>query len=759
MTPSACGSAMGRAVAVEVGEDVQAGGEVGGRRRGARRCGRRRGRGRRGWASWPCRRRRWSRSAPEADWPPSVSQRPGSARAEVGAPDAGDRRGARGEGHQAGGGAGDQREVALDLRGAGEVAEDAEGAGVGVDEAGGDAGGGGEAEVARRPAGVSGPRSVATGVAVGGQAGAGEEVGEADGGEEVRRPAGGLVGEVAPLAGEGAVRAGGVAGGAPGRGSRRGRRRGRARDQVAGRWRFSHISFGICISGDMAPPAWSSDAGGRWRCSPSASAVARWSSQSMVSQRSSPVGRDGDRGGRRRRGGRASRWRRRRGRRSCSGRAAASARAARRAARRPARSGRESCSAWPASGAWVSMRVLGAAEQAAGGVEDAGAGAAGADVDGGDQRHLRARGEPSVRGIGVMPAWLLRRRSRATARGDGRARRRRSRPRSAATGRQGAHVVDDRVGRERGDAGAVLVGRCMAPPGEGHHPHAGGLRRHDAGRAVLDDQAGGGSIAEGPRRRARRGRGRACRGRPWWRRRRGPAKRGQRPVTVERELDALGLRGGGDAEGAGQRVEGLGDAGDRLRARRGRRRRGARRMSARAASVRVRPKSRARISRVRGEASGRGRGRRPRPGSSARPAAARVSSSRRSAIGSLSTSTPSQSKMTRPVRRAGHREVAAAASPRCRRTRARAASAAKASRKAGASAVRAVDVAHGEPGGGVGAGGARPGRLQAVPVRVVGLDDGAGVGACRRSSGTRGRWRARGRRRAGRGRGGRRSRG
>ena len=97
----------------------------------------------------------------------------------------------------------------------GQVAEDAEGAGVGVDQAGRDAGSRGEAEVVGG-FGVRGPRSVAIGVAVGGLGGAGEEVGEADGGEEVGLPAGGLVGEVGPFAGEGALRAGGVAGGAPG---------------------------------------------------------------------------------------------------------------------------------------------------------------------------------------------------------------------------------------------------------------------------------------------------------------------------------------------------------------------------------------------------------------------------------------------------------------------------------------------------------------------------------------------------------------
>ena len=118
-------------------------------------------------------------------------------------------------------------------------------------------------------------------------------------------------------------------------------------------------------------------------------------------------------------------------------------------------------------------------------------------------------------------------------------------------------------GREGGDAVAVLVGRGMAPPGEGHHPHAGGLGGHDAGRAVLDDQAGGGSVAEGRGGVQEevggglavgdhgRGEGAALEARP-------------EAGDGERELDALGLRGGGDAVGAGQRVEGGGDVRDRL---------------------------------------------------------------------------------------------------------------------------------------------------------------------------------------------------
>ena len=104
---------------------------------------------------------------------------------------------------------------------------------------------------------------------------------------------------------------------------------------------------------------------------------------------------------------------------------------------------------------------------------------------------------------------------------------------SGCGGRSGqlAHVGDDCVGRERGDGGAVLLARRMASPGEGHHPHAGGLRRLDARRAVLDHQAGGGSIAQG------RGgvKKRSGAGLPWATivaEKARPAKRGQSPVTV-----------------------------------------------------------------------------------------------------------------------------------------------------------------------------------------------------------------------------------
>ena len=106
------------------------------------------------------------------------------------------------------------------------------------------------------------------------------------------------------------------------------------------------------------------------------------------------------------------------------------------------------------------------------------------------------------------------------------------------------------------------VARCMAPPGEGHHPHAGGLRRHDAGRAVLDDQAGGGSVAEAPGGVQEEVGGRLA-VRDHGRGEGAASKRGQSPATSSESSDALGLRGGGDAVGAGQRVEGLGDARDR----------------------------------------------------------------------------------------------------------------------------------------------------------------------------------------------------
>ena len=305
-------------------------------------------------------------------------------------------RGGRGEGHDAGRGAGDQREVALDLGRAGEVAEDAERAGVGVDQAGGDAGRGRQAEVARRPAAVSGPRSVPTGVARSGRPVRARRSARPDRREEVVLPAGRLVREVAPLAGQRALRAGRVAGGAPGQ--EVGEVEGQAERGPSSR---AGGASATSASGSASPATWRRRRRSRTRwpvaVQASASAVARWSSQRMVSQRSSPLGRDGDGRGRRRRGGRASRWRRRRGRRPASGRAAASARAARSAAAAACQIWAEDCSAWPSPERWISSGALGAAEQAAGGVEDAGAGAGGADVDGGDERHLGADADARAR--------------------------------------------------------------------------------------------------------------------------------------------------------------------------------------------------------------------------------------------------------------------------------------------------------------------------------------------------------------------------
>jgi len=61
------------------------------------------------------------------------------------------------------------------------------------------------------------------------------------------------------------------------------------RAHAAGRCRFTHISFGVVISGDITPPTWSST---RWRVAvhSSASASARWSIHTIVSQRSPPLG-------------------------------------------------------------------------------------------------------------------------------------------------------------------------------------------------------------------------------------------------------------------------------------------------------------------------------------------------------------------------------------------------------------------------------------------------------------------------------------
>ena len=89
-----------RAVAVEIRQHMQAAGEV-------EPFGRRAARMTRAAIRWcmaasgsppaPCQRMRWSSSAPVADWPPSLSQSPGSADAEIGPPDAGERAAARGD--------------------------------------------------------------------------------------------------------------------------------------------------------------------------------------------------------------------------------------------------------------------------------------------------------------------------------------------------------------------------------------------------------------------------------------------------------------------------------------------------------------------------------------------------------------------------------------------------------------------------------------------------------------------------------------
>ena len=331
---------------------------------------------------------------------------PGQHGAAAGAPDAGDRSRVAATGHHAGRRAGDQREAARDL-GRRRGGQDAERAGMGVDQAGGDAGSRGEPEVGAA-SGVERPRSAATGAAVAGwpaRAGRSSRPWR----RAVRPAEPGLVGQGGPLAGQGAARAGRVAGGAPGRGSRPGRRPGRRGPKRPGSRRFSHISFGSCISGDMAPPEQAMTRDGRWRCIASASAMARWSSQRTVSRRSSPLVETVT--GRPAASRRTSEQVASKARPAISsGRAAASARAARRAAAAARQIGR-----WPARhrrrGAMVSMG-LGAGEEAARRVEDAGAGAAGADVDGGDEGHSGAGGRrvPAASFVGStsarhLPPW------------------------------------------------------------------------------------------------------------------------------------------------------------------------------------------------------------------------------------------------------------------------------------------------------------------------------------------------------------------
>ena len=234
------------------------------------------------------------------------------------------------------------------------------------------------------------------------------------------------------------------------------------------------MSLGISISGDMAPPAWAST-GWPVAVHSSASAAARWSSQTMVSQRSSPVvetvtGRAGGVAEDERAGG-------------VEGEAGDGLRPGGGLGAGGAQRGAGGLPDWrgvllglPGVGRVGVDRMLGAAEQAAGGVEEP----------------ARALPVPTstaatsgISGGGAAELPAPQRRSAAAA--DGR----------PDEGGELAHVGDDRVRAERGHAGAVLVARGMASSGEGHHPHAGGLRRHDPRRAVLDHQAGGGSVAEG----------------------------------------------------------------------------------------------------------------------------------------------------------------------------------------------------------------------------------------------------------------------
>ena len=326
---------------------------------------------------------------PTADWPPSLIQSPGSTAPQYGPQTPGVSRGAAAS-------AITQEEVPpISARwrsssGRRELAEHAEGAGVRVDEAGGDAGRRVEAEVGggrrrQRPE-VGADRRRARRLAGAGERG--------------RR---GRCGRGSPPASPGSR----------GRGSPTCRRACTASGPGC-RWRAQVEEVGEVEGVGDARPARGEVAlepeqlrelhlgrqrrrrrgrGPRWGPAAviaAASAPARWSSQRMVSRRSSPLvetvtGRAGAR-----RGGPASRWRRRRGRRRLGRRGAGlgaggaqggggglpdlGARTARRGPRR---------SSWMSIGASARPRRRPAA------VEEAGPGAAGADVDGGDEHGSR----------------------------------------------------------------------------------------------------------------------------------------------------------------------------------------------------------------------------------------------------------------------------------------------------------------------------------------------------------------------------------
>ena len=532
-----------------------------------------------------------------------------AARPEIGSPDAGGARGAREAPSRR---SRCRRRAPGGARPAGraEVAEDAEGAGMGVDQAGGDAGARGQAEIGAA-AGVSGPRSAPTGLAGrAGRRGAAGRRGRPRRGNPAasrrprrgrstcrracratrRRCAGGPpgqeVGQVEDAAEPAPRRRAAGASATSASGSHL--RRHRAADMVETAWPVAVQSVGL---GERR--------GGRARA--------------MVSQRSSPVAGHGDRpaGGvadDERAGGVEGERRRSPGGAPASARAARMAAAgglpdfvavtARRGRRRPRRRD----------------RALGAAEQAPA-ASKMPARALPVPTSTAATSH-----SPCGAGWGASAAASGERRPRA---------------------RMSSMTASGREGRDRG---AVRAARRMAPPGEGHHPHAGGLRRRmPAGLSSTTRQAGEHAPwTRGVRKRSGAGLPRAT----IVAREDAALEAGPEPGDAQRELDALGLarrrrrRTARAARRASRRCPGS------AAARRGRRRRGGG-ASRRAPRRRGEPKSSARISRC-GRAAAEEAVLGLSAGRAARPARRASRAGCACAIGSLSTSTPSQSKMTRP---------------------------------------------------------------------------------------------------------------
>ena len=242
-------------------------------------------------------------------------------------------------------------------------AEHAERAGMGVDQAGADAACGGEAEVPRRPRRSAGRGRWRPGVAASGRAARASRSARPMAREEVRLPARGLVGEIGPLAGQRALRAGVRAGGAPGQevGEVEG---GPARAQDCGQVALQpHQLRRLHLRRhDAADVVEHAVAGG--------GAFLGFGEGAVVEPEDGvPAvvagGRDGDGAALRGRAGPASRWRRRRDAgdvaRGGAGDSAQAARTARQTARQISCG---SCSAWPGAGWLISDRMLGAAEQA-----------------------------------------------------------------------------------------------------------------------------------------------------------------------------------------------------------------------------------------------------------------------------------------------------------------------------------------------------------------------------------------------------------